>query len=104
MIQRSYIFLWIVCCMSWMAVLANYVMSYSFLGCSDRASSSLALCMFMRPRMDIFLIIAFVSLPVLMFVLIVRVAIFRRFHRWEVLLAMGSLLLFAASAVFFPSS
>jgi len=104
MIQRSYVFFWLVCCISWMAVLTNYVMSYSFLGCDDRVSFSLVLCRTLRPCMDIFLVIAFVLLPVLVLVLIVRATVFRRLHRWEALLATGSLILFAASATFFPSS
>lgn len=104
MMQRTYIFFWVVCLTSWTAVLTNYVMSYSFLGCDGRGSFSLALCQFLRPCMDGVLVIAFVSLPALTLALVVRVAMSGRFRRWETLLATGSLLLFAASATFFPSS
>jgi hypothetical protein len=104
MMQRLYIPAWIVCLTSWAAVLTNYVMSYSFLGCDGRGWFSLALCQVMRPSMDALLAIASVSLPALTVALIVRVAMFRRIRRWEMLLAAGSLLLLAACTTFFPSS
>jgi len=103
-IKRLYILSWVASLAAWMAVLANYVMHYSFLGCDGRSGLSLVLCHLLSRSMDPVLMLAFLSLPILTIVLIARAIIIRGYLMLETLLAVVCWLLFFASAKYFPSS
>lgn len=100
----SYFLAWVACLVSWIAVLANYLAGYSFLGCDGRRGVALGLCRVLSPNMDSIFLISFLLLPLLTMVLLTRAVMYRRLRKWESLLAAGSWFTFLGSATFFPSS
>lgn len=102
--MRSYVLGWLASLVSWIAVLVNYVMRYSFLGCEGRTGVALGLCRVLSPNMDSVLLVSILLLPLLTTVLLTRAVMYRGLQKWETLLATGSWLTFLSSATFFPSS
>jgi hypothetical protein len=104
MLKRAYEIAWLICLMSWIGVLINYELKFSFIGCIGRRFIEAGLCSLVKPIISQIFPVALISLPLLTFVLLVRMVKLRRFLRMESLLALGSWLLFAASVTHIPSS
>ncbi len=103
MLKRAYEAAWLICLISWIGVLVNYELKFSFLGCTERAFLEAGLCSLVRPIINQLFAAAFISLPLLTIVLLVRMVRLRRFPPLESSLAVGSWLLLAASATHIPS-
>lgn len=103
-LKRAYEVSWMFCLLSWIGVLVNYELKFSFMGCTERGLFEAGLCSLVKPIIPQLFATALISLPLLTIVLLVRMVKLRRVPPLEWLLAVGSWLLLAASATHIPSS
>jgi len=103
MLKRAYEVAWLICLMSWIGVLVNYELKFSFLGCTERGFLEAGLCSLVKPIISQLFATALISLPLLTVVLLVRMVKSRRLPPLEWSLAVGSWLLLAVSATHIPS-
>lgn len=90
--------------MSWAMLLLNYTMHFSFLGCEGRGVLVAGMCEFVVSSLGGIFVTAGISLPLLTFVFLVRIAVTRKWWVLEFFLIVFSWVLFVSSASFFPTS